>query len=89
MTQTQTQTQKKTQNTLPLEIYSREQFPHSTLEEAKAEITHRGAPALIIWRTESGDHTLVGINWAPGSNYMRELKEIFDILLPHNLQKNQ
>lgn len=89
---TQTQTQKNMTQKIELrelQLYSREDFPHKTLEQAKAQLAQRGDPALIIWRTASGDHTLAGINWGRGSNYMRELKQIMDTLLPHNLEKNQ
>jgi len=88
-TQTQTQTQKKAQAQSELKLYSREDFPHSTLAQAKAQLTQQADAALIIWRTDSGDHTLVGINWARGCNYMSELKQIMDTLLPHNLKENQ
>ena len=89
MTHTQTQTQKKAQAQSELKLYSRQDFPHSTLAQAKSLIQRRGDPALIIWQTDSGDHTLAGVNWAQGCNYMSELKQIMDTLLPHNLKENQ
>jgi hypothetical protein len=89
MTHTQTQTQKKAQAQSELKLYSREDFPHGTLAQAKSLIQRRGDPALIIWRTDAGDHTLAGVNWTQGCNYMKELKHIMDLLLPHNLEKNQ